>query len=61
MTIFFSWYAGFNPAILGEGNPLLDYLKENPFDANKFSHEELVAEGYRLLKKNCPELFTRFL
>jgi hypothetical protein len=57
MTIFFSWYAAFNPSLLGEGNPVLNYLEQNPFDASKLSNEQLAAEGYRLLKKNCPELF----
>jgi hypothetical protein len=59
MTMFFGWYAAYNPSILGEGNALLDYMQQNPFDASNFTDEELAAEGYRLLRMNCPELFTR--
>jgi hypothetical protein len=61
MTVFFTWYSACNPAILGEGNPILDQLKQEPFDREQFSNEELASQGYALLMKNCPELFTRGL
>jgi hypothetical protein len=57
MTLFFGWYAAFNPAVLGEGHPLLDFMRSNPFDASQFTHDELALKGYEILIKQCPELF----
>lgn len=58
MNVFFSWYAVFNPNILGEGNPLLALLEAHPISQTFCSPADLASLGYSNLQKNCPELFT---
>lgn len=60
MNVFFVWYAIQHPRVLGEGNPLLTIIKENPDCrdlATKYTIEEMAEIGCTNLMSACPDLF----
>ena len=60
MNVFFSWFLILHPNLIGEGNPLKQYIVDNPNCERlneRFSQAELAAIGYENLESACPELF----